>query len=143
MKLAPRFRPLKLGTAEPHLGCADDADFFLSICKICAICGLNLSSFRSATYVAVVLALGLGLLFGASSLALANTDFTLPLWQDAPSATLSGLVRNADGPVAGARVRVQATENMVITGEDGALRSPVFAAGRVGDDHRLGAGTLY
>ncbi|MEZ4656673.1 MAG: hypothetical protein R2911_03805 [Caldilineaceae bacterium] len=67
---------------------------------------------------AVVLALGLGLLFGVSSLALAITDLTLPLWQDAPS-TIVGPSAQCGWSVAGAVVRVQATENMVVTSEDG------------------------
>lgn len=37
------------------------------------------------------------------------------------SATISGVVRNAEGPVSGARVRVQATENMTITASNGSF----------------------
>ena len=70
---------------------------------------------------ALVSAIGLGLLFGAFSLALASAEPVLPPGQEAPSATLSGLVRNADGPVSGATVRVQATDNMAVTDENGAF----------------------
>ncbi|MCH5375829.1 MAG: carboxypeptidase-like regulatory domain-containing protein, partial [Planctomycetes bacterium] len=41
------------------------------------------------------------------------------LVQDASSASVAGLVRNANGPIAGATVRVQATRNATTTDAEG------------------------
>lgn len=46
---------------------------------------------------------------------------TALVWAEEAGRTgsITGVVENADGPVTGAHVRVQLTENMVVTGEDG------------------------
>jgi hypothetical protein len=62
---------------------------------------------------------GAGVATVAVCLALAFSITTRGLCSPLPSTDVSGLVRDANGPVAGATVRVKATDNKVFTDEEG------------------------
>jgi hypothetical protein len=62
---------------------------------------------------------GAGVAAVAVCLALAFSITTRGLCSPLPSTDVSGLVRDANGPVAGATVRVKATDNKVFTDEEG------------------------